>query len=253
MHAAIQVTVFGFCLAISRWYWPHHKDVWSLADAIASIVLYPTLVILAVTASLSLNSSVESRFSHVSEMSHTFMVLLPTRCVLHIPVTFMQRSSLRDKVLISFHHGLCILALGYACLSCRVHYYATFGSWCEVTNIFLNNVWLFKEVTIGGKTLREHVPNTVYIINGFLLWLSYLLTRLVLFPYWLYQWYRDVSRFPALSLERMTRLEHYIYPVTIVILLILSIFWFMPITKGFLKATKGTPSKVEKGERLKTS
>eukprot|EP00415_Alexandrium_ostenfeldii_P003650 UN3650 len=66
--------------------------------------------------------------------------------MLHIGVLFMQKISQRDLYLMVFHHTLSVTAMGGALLLGTCHYWACLNGCCEVTNIFLNNVWLFKEL-----------------------------------------------------------------------------------------------------------
>jgi len=236
----VQVAVFGPCLAIARSWWPSHKDPWSLADSIASLALYPMLMWAAFQGALELRHDVESRWRGTTAASYLFQVLYVTRCVLHIGVLFMQRMSSRDLWLMLLHHTLSIASFGGALVTRNCHYWACLDGCCEVTNIFLNNVWIFKEVTIRGLRLQELLPR-LYIINGVFLWVSYLVFRLLLFPYWLYTWHSDVTLAADLTWDRISNYERYFYCSVTVFLLVLSTVWFIPITSGLVKAVSQSP------------
>ena len=79
----------------------------------------------------------------------------------------------------------------------------------------------------------------MYIVCGFLLWLSFVFFRMMLFPYWLYVFYMDVQSNPKTTWNMLTFPEKYICPVTVIILFVLSTIWFVSITKGLIKAVKG--------------
>merc|ERR1712176_250105 len=86
-----------------------------------------------------------------------------------------------------------------------MHFWGCLDGMCEMSTIFLNNVWLSKEVTIGNKELKELLPAWAYAANGCFLWLSFLVFRIVLFPAWLYMWYSDVRTSPEATWVPITR------------------------------------------------
>jgi len=158
-----------------------------------------------------------------------------TRCLLHVPVMMMQDISMRDTLLYLMHHSLSVLCFGGALCSGNMHYWSCLDGCCEVTNFFLNNVYLFKHVIIKGDSLQTRHP-VLYVIIGAFLWITYLVFRIFLFPYWMYTWYVDVRNAPTRSWDTVSDFERYLYPSVTVFLLFLSIFWFMAITRGLLKA-----------------
>lgn len=242
----LQIGIFGPCLAATRAWWPSHEDQWSLADTIASVVLYPLLMWSAFRGTLELRHDVELRWRGTTAASQLFQILYVTRCILHIGVLFMQRMSRRDLWLMCLHHLLSVACFGGALLTRNCHYWACLNGCCEVTNVFLNNVWLFKEISINGLRLQQHLPR-LYVANGFLLWLSYVVFRLLLFPYWLYSWHADLTSAAELTWERISNYERYLYVCVTVFLLLLSLGWFVPITSGLLKALSQSkePQKAE--------
>merc|ERR1712113_133219 len=93
--------------------------------------------------------------------------------------------------------------------------------------IFLNNLLLFRAMEYKG------VFNT---LNGIILWLSFIVFRLVLFPYWLYQFRMDLKTDPSETAARTTLFERTVYPATTIMLFLMSAMWFVSLTKGMLKA-----------------
>lgn len=89
----------------------------------------------------------------------------------------------------------------------------------------MNNLYVLR-----GFELKEEYP-IVTLVNGALFWLSYIPFRLVLFPVWLWWFYNDLSIHGS-AIPTLTNLELYLYPATNVALFVLSVFWFMKITKG---------------------
>jgi len=120
-------------------------------------------------------------------------------------------------------------------LTGNMHYWACLNGTCEATNIFLNNLYLLKAIYVKNKQLQDYLPRT-HIINGALLWLSYVVFRLLLFPYWICTWRIDVTDDKALTWDRVSLYERYFYPSVTVFLLVISFTWFVKITQGLFKA-----------------
>jgi hypothetical protein len=96
----------------------------------------------------------------------------------------------------------------------------------QITTIYMNNLYLLQKLQ-----LKERFPR-VTLVNGFLFWASYIPFRLVLFPVWLYWFYLDTHNNEELPWEQLSNLEKYAYPFTNVVLLVLSSFWFIKISRG---------------------
>jgi len=149
------------------------------------------------------------------------------RQVVSFPAIFMGDLKLADKILMTVHHVVSIICYGGAIATLRMHWWACLDGCCEVTTIFLNNLLLFRAMDYKG------VFNS---LNGVCLWLSFIVFRLVLFSYWLYQFYMDVSNYPDETIRKTTLFERTVYPCTTILLLLMSTLWFGSITKGMLKA-----------------
>lgn len=236
MYVAAELAIFGLCLAFVRRHWPQHKDPWSLADTIFSFGFFPFMTWFAMVATWSLHFDVELRWHGKTKESRLFCLLYVTRALMHVFVQCKQRISSLHFALMTLHHILSVVCFGggLLCLSCQ--YWACFAGCCEMSTIFLNNVYILKEVTVGGKELRQLVPKWLYAVNGLGLWISYLIFRMVLFPVWLYTWYKDVQTWPGATWERATFVERYVYPGVLTFIFLLSLYWFVPVTKGLLKA-----------------
>jgi len=112
--------------------------------------------------------------------------------------------------------------------------------------VFLNILLLSKSNTrTAGWLTANFAP--LLKLNGALLWFTFIVFRLLLFPCWLYLFATDWSH--LLSEEqkaKMTWFELVTYPAVTFLLLVLSSMWFASIHKGMMKAlvTKD-PSKDE--------
>lgn len=227
---------------------PQHKDPWALADTLVSIPIFPVLTGYAIIACIGTHHDVESRWRGVTPAVRFTMLLYFTRTVLHMPVQAMQKMPRTHLLMMMVHHILSAVCFGNGLLTGNQMFWACLDACCEMSTIFLNNLYICKEVTWGGKELKEIMPSWLYAANGIFLWLSFLVFRIALFPTWLYFWYKDVSEHPALTWDRSSTLERYLYPSVTVLLLGLSSMWFVAVTKGMLKAVGlGGKSKVQKG------
>jgi len=252
LYCAVQTGAFVPTLLLIRRIWPQHKDPWALADTFVSILIFPALTGAAIMACIEMHHDVEGRWRGVTPAGRFTMMLYTTRTVLHMPVQSMQVMSRTHLAMMTAHHLLSVVCFGNGLLTGRQMFWGCLDGCCEMSTIFLNNLYIFKEVTWGDKELKEIMPSWLYAANGFLLWLSFLVFRLALFPTWLYFWYRDVTQSPALTWDRSGPVERYLYPLVTVMLMVLSTIWFVPVTRGMLKAFGvGGSSKVEKEKEVR--
>jgi len=207
-----------------------------LADLFFSTALFPVMTWSAMVGSWRLRADVALRWHGVVPESQFFMMLYTTRATLHCLLQCKMRMSWSHFVLMTLHHILSMLCYSGGVLLQSMHFWGCLDGCCEMSTIFLNNMYLFKEVKLGGRELRQVLPAWVYAANGLFLWLSFLVFRILLFPLWLCLWYRDVSLSPETTWDRSTYIECYLYPAVTVFLFILSAYWFVPVTKGLLKA-----------------
>ena len=126
----------------------------------------------------------------------------------------------RAGVLTIVHHAAVISACCISLIYRPAMLYSCLAGMCEVTNVFLNNVFLFRE--------RE-IPDLAVAANGVLLWLSFIVFRLVLFPATLLMFLRDRG------VDAMPLGARWVIASGLTVGFALSIWWFVPITKGMLK------------------
>mmetsp|Transcript_28205 Transcript_28205/g.90904 ORF Transcript_28205/g.90904 Transcript_28205/m.90904 type:complete len:289 (-) Transcript_28205:53-919(-) len=139
----------------------------------------------------------------------------------------------RKRAEILAHHLVSVVAIGYGLLVSRqCYFWGALAAVTEGTTVFLNNVMATK-LFAGERTPKQ---KAFVAANGVLLWLSYLLCRLALLPFWLYRFAADLRSFDVsdVSLFQLT-----FYPLSVLAILLLSCYWFFLITRGVVKALRG--------------
>jgi len=144
------------------------------------------------------------------------------------------------------HHVLSIAAYGGGLWTFRMHFWACLDGLCEITNTFLNTLLLSR--TKGGDFADRYKAalGDFLTVNGGLLWLSFIIFRLILFPVWLVWLWYDVATMPKQSLASITTIELVFYTSVNVFLLCLSFQWFLKINHLFFKALRGGLSSADK-------
>eukprot|EP00747_Dinoflagellata_sp_TGD_P218754 gnl/TRDRNA2_/TRDRNA2_90957_c0_seq1.p1 gnl/TRDRNA2_/TRDRNA2_90957_c0~~gnl/TRDRNA2_/TRDRNA2_90957_c0_seq1.p1 ORF type:complete len:328 (-),score=50.24 gnl/TRDRNA2_/TRDRNA2_90957_c0_seq1:328-1311(-) len=239
LYGVAQAVLYGVCLLAVWRFWPTHSDPWGYADTLAVMPTTPILVALSVRGTLETMHSVESRWHGQTWSAYIFLVIYTSRNFPHCFVLYKQKGSKMQKVLTVVHHILSIASFGNILFTGRMYFFGCFDGCCEVTNLFLNNLYLAKQFTVNGKALKDALPSWIYLVNGLLLWLSFIVFRIVLFPVWMYLWYVDKSRSPEVTTQRVTAFEVYFYFGVTVFLFCFSLHFIVPITKGILKTLKG--------------
>lgn len=209
-----------------------HED----ADLLASIPIFLVMAWLAWHHTLLTGSEVEERWAGTSPSSYAFLWLYVTRQLASFPFVFLGSMKLSDRVLMTVHHIISIIAYGGGLCTGRMHWFGTLNGCCEITSVFLNNLLLFRAIGYKGAL------NT---INGVTLWSVFLIFRLVLFPYWLYCFHSDVAEHPTVTSAKVSSFELLFYPCTTILLLGMSIVWFVTLTKGMLKLIGATGAKAD--------
>ena len=213
--------------------WLPDLPTWEAADLIGSFPFFPPLAISACIATWQLCGTIEDRWSATNTLSVHFLTAYIARQVVSFPLVYTSGASKLNQFLMTFHHALSIAAFAIPCLdsNMHMHYFGCLDGCCEVTTIFLNNLLIFRA---AGKT--DNVP---FKLNSVLLWLSFILFRVLLFPYWLYTWYRDIAANPAVTKDTLTSFELTFYPFVTAFLWVLSCFWTWRLTLGMYKALFG--------------
>jgi hypothetical protein len=129
----------------------------------------------------------------------------------------------------------------------------------EFSTPFVNNRWFF--------AVLKKTDSLFYVVNGLLMWLSFLLCRVIWLPYLLYVFWahRDelsrseflvwfvFKRLLLLLLETDTFVCSFRAPtvVGVIVTLALSTYWYVLITKGLLKAVGliGAPKDTSVGNK----
>lgn len=233
-HVAVQVVSISVCLRLGRKIWPNHKDPWMLADLLTSLVVFPLLAAAALLSVLNLRGTLTSRWTGVTPETRFFLLLYIARCLVHMPVQAMEDMDRNLFVFMTVHHVISITCFGSGLITGRMHFWGCFDGCCEMSTVFLNIMYCGKEFTVKDRRPQDLFPK-VFAVNGVCLWLSFLIFRLTLFPAWLYYWHQDVVTHPELTWNQGSAIERYMYPTVTVLLLVLSITWFVPLTKGMRK------------------
>lgn len=235
-HCLWQFVVFFILYGIVRAVWTDAKEPISLADTFICGFIYPALVWYTYKGAFGTYHDLDSRWFLATEDTKFFLQLYVSRCIVHCGIQSLQKMTLLQFCLMTAHHMISITCYTVALVTGRAHFWACLDGCCEISNIFLTMLYYFKDVTIKGKALQTYCPNWVYALNGLGLWLSFLFARLLLFPSWLYFWWKDISDNPEATWDKCNILEKTLHPAATLFLLILSITWFIPVSRGLFKA-----------------
>lgn len=207
----------------------------NVADDMFSAVFFPIMAYLAISGFLELwrEGTVEARWKETTSRSYWFLMLYVSRMTLHIPVQTLLHWE-DDKVLLAqltAHHIFSAICFGVAMYSEKMHFWGLFAGCCEITTGPLAVVCL----SLNCFPREDSIANIVTAIAGFLLWLGFLLFRIMLFPVWMFLFCQDIVNYPSETWYIMTAAERVCYPAVILMLWVLSCMWMVPITRGLLK------------------
>lgn len=202
------------------------------ADCVFTCVFMLVVSVLCLVGTYNLWSlhSVEARWEMTDPSIEWFLSLYVARKVLHLPILFI--TSLDNKGMLAMmiaHHTLSAACYGYGLATSRMHFWGGLDGCCEVTSIALN---LLYSLQVFGP---DDSIKMSMAFAGMTTWLTFIVFRLMLFPFWLWQFWSDISNYPEKTWERVTTVERYMYPGVTVLLLILSITWFVPMTARILE------------------
>lgn len=209
------------------------------------------LLVYAFSGTNQLQGTVEERWFGTSEASSIFMRLYMgiqfTAIWAETAIALYQRD-LRSKLPILLHHVCSILGYAGGIFFNRMHFYACLDGMCETTTVFLNILLLTKTNTTISKWMSANL-DPLLKLNGVMLWLAFIVFRLVLFPGWLYlfgsDWFQLLSEQQK---SKMSFFELIVYPAVNVLLLVLSSIWFLRIHSGMMKAMSAVKPKPAKEE-----
>jgi len=144
-----------------------------------------------------------------------------------------QAGGWKSQLLVVAHHTLSGISYCNGIYGQRWCAMAAALGLCEVSTIFLNILLLCKHDQF--KTYMEKNFPWVTVASGICLWSTFIVFRLLLFPYCFYQWMLDLTSGKALA----TGFEAVFYTLVIAFLFFLSAYWFQSIHKGMMKAIFG--------------
>lgn len=210
---------------------PTRAQRFEAVDIIFALPFYVLLFVLSTNASWELCSDVVARWHGVSFSSRLFQLLYAVRMSTHCPIQWVVMANNPTlRLQMTAHHVLSVICYSGGLITTRMHFWAVLNGCCEFSTIFLNVVFAFKWFAPKKQDTRAAK------VSGLMLWLGFVVFRLVLFPMWLWWFYGDISQDAAESWNRVGAIERYFYPLVTAFLLVMSTIWFIPITKGLLKA-----------------
>jgi len=129
---------------------------------------------------------------------------------------------------IILHHIIGIIPFSLGRLHSELIFYGCFMILTELSTPFVNNRWflaIFRE-----QNPKSNYLNQLEIVNGMLIWLSFVICRVFMLPYLLYHMYTSRVQLLKGHIE--------VYAIVIfgcIMVTFLSYFWFWKITKGVWK------------------
>mmetsp|Transcript_29566 Transcript_29566/g.48116 ORF Transcript_29566/g.48116 Transcript_29566/m.48116 type:complete len:90 (+) Transcript_29566:582-851(+) len=89
-----------------------------------------------------------------------------------------------------------------------MYFFAAIDGICEISTLILTIFFIFKEGLLG----KGPVIDRLVTIIGFMLWLSYLVFRVFLFPFWLYLFIIEARDNYEETFAVVSPVERYLYP-----------------------------------------
>jgi hypothetical protein len=174
-----------------------------------------------------LNTSIKSRFEGYSSICHNALLLHCGQCIYETTTYMFQNKGIEFYL----HHALVLINYFDVLKTGTMQYFAAKDGIVEGTNVPLCMINILR--------MFERSNHPLYILNGALLWLSYIPLRLLNLPMMVKEWMEDVSSEEGKKTWRKnTTLAKYTAIPTTIFLWILSCIWMVPISSGFLKAIK---------------
>ena len=139
------------------------------------------------------------------------------------------------------HHMASIVSFGVAMHTGHFIVYTAYCGLCEITNIPLSIMYLSKTKGGGVAAWMEKNFGILLSVNGGMLWLTFFVFRVIMFPYILFTLFKDYYTIsqndPRYSEVWATEL--YYHPCTVMFLWVISMMWFQKIHAGFMKVLTG--------------
>mmetsp|Transcript_6426 Transcript_6426/g.9071 ORF Transcript_6426/g.9071 Transcript_6426/m.9071 type:complete len:233 (+) Transcript_6426:60-758(+) len=188
---------------------PKNTDTIADADLIFSVPMYSGLSMLAILGTIEgMEEGWQFHWFGSSGHSRHFVMLYAAVNLIHIPITLFKKQNFNYKVLMSFHHAISITCMMVGLLNDRMYFFAAIDGICEISTLILTIFFIFKEGLLG----KGPVIDRLVTIIGFMLWLSYLVFRVFLFPFWLYLFIIEARDNYEETFAVVSPVERYLYP-----------------------------------------
>jgi len=214
------------------------EDRWALTHEIWWYPFSLILVYYACSGAVALSGDVEARWGGTCPEAFKFIRLYVAAQMLAIPIELLGAGSWKAKLPMIGHHAVSIG--GYLCglKGETAFFFCCAAGLSEVSTIFLEGVLLSKRKEF--KTFFDTYAPWFLAANGALLWLSYIIFRLLLFPLLLaiHSYDKYVLK-PPITLYENSPSAVAVVPSALVFLFALSVVWFSKIHKGFMTKVLG--------------
>ena len=227
------------------------KDRWAVTHELWWYPYSFILVYYAWGGTWGLQTDVETRWRGTSDEAQKFMRLYVAAQVLAVPIELLCQGKMSTKLPMIGHHIVSIVGYWAALSTTSGHWFCSAAGLSEVSTIFLEGVLLSKRKEFASffNAVPWFLP-----LNGALLWLTYIIFRLLLFPFVIAVYSRDkfVIKHPMTTYASSPETT-VIVPGALIFLFILSILWFSKIHKGFMDKVVGRPKKKSSSSSPKTN
>jgi hypothetical protein len=204
---------------------PHGTPLSISLEFTSQVVVSPVLFALYASGCQPLSDTLATRWSGATRNTYTG-VCLHTAMDLLGTVLFVAKG---QEPIFYLHHAITLGVYGSAALSGLGHYYAALGGLVELTNLFTFCI-------ASGPSVGIAPGSALHTASGALLWLSFTILRMLLHPRHLIAYFNDAFAHPAETLMRHPPLLRYLGGPAYVVIFLMSVFWYIKITKGLIKA-----------------
>lgn len=201
---------------------------------------YPFVFVLvgyAGYATLKLGATPASRWTKTCDESYAFLRLYVAAQLVAIPVEWSQPQALSKKLQMVGHHIVSIAGYCVGLWSHQCHFFGCAAGLSEVSTIFLEGLLLSKHVAL--QPLFDRLVPWFLPFNGGMLWLSFIIFRLALFPALIAICIYDGLYHGRETWGAVGAVKFCIAPM-LAFLLALSASWFVKIHAGFMAKVMGS-------------
>mmetsp|Transcript_4118 Transcript_4118/g.6537 ORF Transcript_4118/g.6537 Transcript_4118/m.6537 type:complete len:196 (-) Transcript_4118:87-674(-) len=171
-----------------------------------------------------------ARWTGENRSSYWFLVLYIAKNFMRSVSSVLLGDKKKGMWLIHIHHVISISCFAVGLFLHRLHFFGAMDGMCEISIIFLNNKFLYRDFGIAKGAL--------YRVNLLALAVSWIATRLIAFPLWLALFLNDYYHHPMYA-QGVSMFEMVVYPATTLIIWCLSVKWFGPIASEIMSEFGG--------------